>query len=210
VVRIAQVRRRHTAPGARARRARNRRTLWAAGILAVILLAGSYMGQRVNTRPPVVQALSESEVGATLLPVADPIKPLRGTHDMSSLPAQLPQAQPAPEGVEVPRVDVPKASFDFGVIPADPPVSYIFAIQNTGTAPLHLSNLVTSCGCTTAELSSSVIPPGRRADLQVVFDPDYHETVGPVTRMVWMVSDDPTQPWLELQVVADVRPDLTP
>jgi hypothetical protein len=126
---------------------------------------------------------------------------------MRLIPASPPQPQPAPEGVEVPQVDMPQTAFDFGTIPPDPPVAYVFAIQNTGTAPLTLSNLVTSCGCTIAELSSSIIPPGQRADLQVTFDPDYHVTTGEVTRVVWMRSDDPTQPWLEFRVMADVQPE---
>jgi hypothetical protein len=191
--------------GARARRAQQRRTFWIWGVLAVVLLAGA-VWQRINTRPPVVQAITMTDAGIDLLPLAKPLKPLRGTHDMSLLPAELPQPQAVPEGTEVPRVDIPQASYDFGTIPPSPPVAYVFAIQNTGTAPLKLSNLVTSCGCTVAELSSSVIPPGERADLEVIFDPDYHVTVGEVTRVVWMVSDDPTQPWLEIMVTADVQP----
>jgi thioredoxin reductase len=43
-------------------------------------------------------------------------------------------------------------------------------------------------------LSSSVIPPGTRADLTVVFDLDYHDTEGPVTRVVWLETNDPDQP----------------
>ena len=68
-----------------------------------------------------------------------------------------------------------------------------------------LSNLVTSCGCTTAELSSDVVPPGQRADLQVTFDADYHPTEGEVTRTVWFATNDPTRPWVELQVAASVK-----
>ncbi len=193
-----------------ARRARNRRTLWAAAILAVVLLVGAYIWPRMNTRPPVVQALSETEEGADLFPLADPVKPLRGGHDINLIPASPPQPREVSEGVSGPMVDIPRASFDFGEIPPDPPVSYVFAIQNTGTADLHLSNLVTSCGCTIAELSSSVIAPGHRADLQVFFDPDFHKTVGQVTRVVWMKSDDPTRPWLEIRVEANVQPEPAP
>ena len=78
-------------------------------------------------------------------------------------------------------------------------------MQNTGTAGLEISNLVTSCGCTVAELSSSVIPPGERADLAVTFDADYHPTSGVVTRLVWFATNDPTQPWIEMRIDADVQ-----
>lgn len=66
----------------------------------------------------------------------------------------------------------------------------------------HLRKL---CACTTAELLSSVIPPGRRADLSVTFDADFHETRGEVTRLVWFATNDPTQPWVEVRITADVR-----
>ncbi len=195
--------------GARARRARKRRTFWIYVTLAVILLVGG-IWQRVSTRPPAVQAITLESEGVDLLPLARAVRPLRGEHNMNMFPAELPQPQAVPEGVDVPRVDIPRSSFDFGTIPPSPSVAYVFAIQNTGTAPLRLSNLFTSCGCTVAELSTSVIPPGERAELRVIFDPDYHETIGVVTRVVWMMSNDPTQPWLELLLTADVQPSAAP
>ncbi len=70
----------------------------------------------------------------------------------------------------------------------------------------EIGNLVTSCDCTIAELSSRLIPPGQRADLTVTFDPDFHETHGEVTRLVWFATNDPTQPWVELRIEADVQP----
>jgi hypothetical protein len=39
----------------------------------------------------------------------------------------------------------------------------------------------------------------------VVFDPDYHETVGPVTRVVWLETNDPDQPVVEVGFAANVR-----
>lgn len=190
---------------ARSRRARNKRSIWVTGALLLTLLIGAYIWQQVSYRPPVVQAVTGSEAGAELLPLADPVKPLVGGHNMDLIPDQLPQPWNIPEGTSAPRVDLPVTEFNFGVIPPDPEVAYIFVIQNTGTADLHLSNLVTSCGCTTAELSASVIPPGRRAELLVTFDPDYHVTNGEVIRLVWLVSDDPAQPWIELAIRANVN-----
>lgn len=84
-------------------------------------------------------------------------------------------------------------------------MSQIFSIQNTGTEALEISSVVTSCGCTTAHLSSSVIAPGTRADLTVVFDPDYHDTEGPVTQVVWLETNDPDQPVVEVGFTANVR-----
>ena len=51
-----------------------------------------------------------------------------------------------------------------------------------------------------------MIPPDRRADLTVTFDADAHDTRGEVTRLVWFATNDPTQPWVEVQITADVPP----
>ncbi|MCD6287406.1 MAG: DUF1573 domain-containing protein [Anaerolineae bacterium] len=62
---------------------------------------------------------------------------------------------------------IPVLNYDLGDIPVSSPVAYVYTIQTIGTAGLHLSNLVTSRGCTGAERATSVIPPGQRADLRV-------------------------------------------
>ncbi len=150
-------------------------------------------------------APSRNEDPTNLLLLAQAGQPLQGGHDMSIIPQQTPAPQPAPPDVPVAQLDLPSVSYDFGQIYEQWDVTHIFAVQNTGDADLQLGNLVTSCGCTTAELSSNVIPPGQRADLTVTFDVNFHETTGQVTRLVWCATNDPTQPWAEVRITADVR-----
>lgn len=178
--------------------------VWMAGIMgiAVVLVAFNLMQSGAFSKPA---APSRSEDTGNLLPLADRVRPLEGAHDMSRIPQQTPVPQTAPQGAAVPRLDLPTTSHDFGLIGGRPDVAHIFAVQNVGTSELTISNLVTSCGCTTAELSSSVIPPGQRADLTVTFDPDFHATQGPVSRLVWFATNDPTQPWAEVRILADVQ-----
>jgi hypothetical protein len=198
-----------------ARRARKSRRLrrkkrgadplvWVGGVLVILaaLVVFNLWQSGAFARPPTP---SRSEDTAELLPLADARWSLTGGHDMSRIPQQTPAPQPAPEGVSLSRLDLLSDSHDFGPIPKKPDVAHVFAVQNTGTVDLKIRNLVTSCGCTTAELSSSVIPPGQRADLTVTFDPDFHETQGEVVRLVWFATNDPTHPWVELRVTADVE-----
>jgi hypothetical protein len=192
-----------------ARRARRRPgganpLVWLGGILGIIVLlvALNLLQSGVFADPP---AASRSEDLTSLLPLAEENHPLKGEHDMRRIPQQTPAPQPAPEDMALPRLDLPTASYDFGVIPRRPDVAHVFAVQNTGSADLEIWNLVTSCGCTTAHLSSSVIPPGQRADLTVVFDPDFHPTQGETVRLVWFATNDPTQPWVEVRITADVE-----
>jgi len=173
----------------------------AAGFI-VVLLALNLWQSGAFAKPPEP---SHSEDPASLLPLAEAGRSLRGGHDMALIPQQTPAPQPVPAGASTPRLDIPSVSHDFGRIYKAWDVTHIFAVQNTGDADLEISNLVTSCGCTTAELSSAVIPPGQRADLTVTFDADFHETQGEVTRLVWFATNDPTQPWVEVRISADVQ-----
>jgi hypothetical protein len=103
------------------------------------------------------------------------------------------------------RIELNKTEFDFGTIPNTRPVSQTFQVRNAGQGTLKITGVSTSCGCTTAGLSSNVIPPGQRADLTVTFDADFHPTNGLVSRLVWFATNDPSQPWVEVRVIADVR-----
>ncbi len=141
-----------------------------------------------------------------LLPLAEPVNPIEGWHDMGNMPDPNQTGRVVPPDQPQPDIDLPAAEYDFGVIPPGPGnVSQIFYIQNRGTEPLEISNVVTSCGCTRALLSSSLIPPGTRADLTAIFDPDYHDTVGPVKRVIWLETNDPDQPVVEVSFTAIVR-----
>jgi hypothetical protein len=178
--------------------------VWLAAISVVIvaLLILNALQRGAFATPPEP---SRSDDPAELLSLAKTGQPLWGGHDMSLIPEQLPTPREAPADTPVPRLDMPSTSYDFGRIYEAWDVTHTFAVQNTGDADLLIGNLVTSCGCTTAELSSNVIPPGHRADLTVTFDADYHPTNGPVLRLVWFATNDPTRPWIEVRVTADVQ-----
>jgi hypothetical protein len=170
-------------------------------VVAVIFFLNRPASPAPVAGPPPAATFDESE----LLPLAEPVKPIHGFHDMPRIPQGPIPTRTVAENAPQANVDLPLTRWDWGTIPRKPPVSQNFPIQNTGTEPLVISNVVTSCGCTTADLSSSVIPPGQRADLLVTFDPDYHkDAVGPVTRIVWVETNDPDMPLLELRVDANV------
>jgi hypothetical protein len=170
-------------------------------VLAIVALSVISNQPRTDV-PPAAAAVLEAE----LLPLAEPIDPIYGFHDMPNIPQSMPQGRTVPTGTPQPNVDLPLMRWDWGTIPARPPVSQTFPIQNKGDEPLLVSKVVTSCGCTVANLTSSVIPAGQRADLVVTFDPAYHETSGPVTRIVWVETNDPDTPLFELRLDANVLP----
>lgn len=111
----------------------------------------------------------------------------------------------------LPQMKIDSTFFDFGTISmADGKVKHSFTIKNEGTGDLRLTNISTSCMCTTAILEgggetspifgmhnnptlwSKKIKPGQSANLEVIFDPTAHgpNATGPVTRTVTMYSND--------------------
>jgi len=176
----------------------------AGGAVAVLaaLLAISAWRSGVFAKPPDA---SRGEDPATLLPLAEAAVPLYGWHDMARIPRQTPAPRAVPADEPGPRIDLPSTSHDFGPVYETWDVVHTFAIQNTGEADLLIANLVTSCGCTVAELSSSAIPPNQRADLTVTFDAGFHDAQGEVTRLVWFATNDPAHPWIEVHLTADVQ-----
>ena len=63
-----------------------------------------------------------------------------------------------------------EAGFDFGTIPQGKPVYHFFDVTNTGKTPMVISNVQTSCGCTTPEWSKEPIAPGATAKIKVGYN----------------------------------------
>ncbi len=59
---------------------------------------------------------------------------------------------------------------DFGMIKQGRPVKFIFQFKNTGTSPLTLETVRTTCGCTAAQWTETPIAPGETGDITVEYD----------------------------------------
>lgn len=122
------------------------------------------------------------------------------------------------------EVVINETSHDWGEIGInDGNVEKLFKIKNEGSETLKLSNVVTSCMCTTAQLSlednaspvfgmhskSSYIfeiPSGKTAELKVTFDPAFHgpSGVGPISRQITVKTNDVDKPELNFMLTAMV------
>lgn len=60
--------------------------------------------------------------------------------------------------------------FDFGVVDAGEKVRHVFKFTNTGDAPLILTNVKGSCGCTVPYFPQDPILPGESSEIEVQFD----------------------------------------
>ena len=101
----------------------------------------------------------------------------------------------------------------------------ITRLTNTGSDDLLIKAIATSCMCTTANiiydgkesptfgmhtkpsLWSQTIEPGGEAQLKISYDPNVHPDLrGPVTRIVTIISNDPTAPQKEVKIYLNQIP----
>lgn len=110
-----------------------------------------------------------------------------------------------PKNQGEPAIQVSPASFDFGTIEPEA-VEHVFSLKNVGGKPLEIQKISTSCGCTTAWVDLENVLPGQETVLHVKFDPNAmpETVVGNVLRVVYIKSNDPEMPELELEVTANV------
>ena len=63
-----------------------------------------------------------------------------------------------------------KITHNFGAIKKKADASYDFVFKNTGNGPLIISNVTTSCDCTTPEWPKNPIMPGKTGKIKVGYD----------------------------------------
>lgn len=91
---------------------------------------------------------------------------------------------------------------DFGKMVEGEIVSYTFDFTNTGTAPLFIKSASASCGCTVPKYSKKPVKPGKKGELEVVFNSLGKEGVQHKTIAVRANTKPPVT---LLVITADVR-----
>lgn len=80
-----------------------------------------------------------------------------------------------------------KMDHDFGSILQGEVVSYSFHFTNSGGAPLIISNVSTSCGCTVGDYPREPIAPGKDGVIKATYDSKSHH--GMQNRSLIVVSN---------------------
>jgi hypothetical protein len=63
-----------------------------------------------------------------------------------------------------------ETSIDFGDIVQGAKVEHTFVLTNSGTAPLVISNVAATCGCTVPSWPKEPVAPGKSAEIKVSFN----------------------------------------
>ena len=79
-------------------------------------------------------------------------------------------AQQRADSAPAPTLNFVESTYEFGDMIQGDTVSHIFTFENTGNAPLVLTNVATTCGCTAPEWPREPVFPGETAQLRVAFD----------------------------------------
>lgn len=89
---------------------------------------------------------------------------------VSSTFAQEAKAQTVAVKTDGPVLTLDKNTHDFGNITQGDVVEKVFTFTNTGSQPLIITNIQTSCGCTTPEWPRNPIMPGGKGEIKVGFN----------------------------------------
>lgn len=71
---------------------------------------------------------------------------------------------------------------DFGNLVEGPTAEYDFDYVNTSSQPVSITNVATSCGCTTTNWTKEPIAPGQSGSIHVVYTTQNH--VGVFTKQI--------------------------
>lgn len=182
----------------RARKQRQRQKLMPLIIvIAGVLLVGASLYWMVGKTPAKASAdYSPEDV------VYD--QPLHAIHEME--PTDMNSIPFLPKDGPQPKIAVSETFFDFGSLGLKDVVTHEFVIANQGEAPLTISRAYTTCGCTTADFTATVVPPGKVTVMTLTFDAGFHDAGGQtVRRGVIIENNDPDNPAMEIWTQAAVR-----
>jgi hypothetical protein len=101
------------------------------------------------------------------------------------------------------RIEAIDPVYDFGSVYSGTIIKHTYRLKNTGTAPLSINGVRTSCGCTAAKPTQSRLLPGEESDIAVTFDTGAEH--GQATRTITVFTNDPRHPELQLTLRGDVK-----
>lgn len=79
------------------------------------------------------------------------------------------------KSVNTPAIQFEKTEHDFGKILQGEQVSYTFKFTNVGNAPLIITTIEKTCGCTSPNYPKDPIKPGESGKITITYDSKGHK-----------------------------------
>ncbi len=96
-----------------------------------------------------------------------------------------------------PIIDFTAVVVDYGDIAKGSDGIRVFEFTNTGTEPLIISKVYSSCGCTIPKKPEAPIAPGEKGEIQVKYDTN---RVGPIRKTITVNSNATDTPIVSLKI----------
>ncbi|WP_190811640.1 DUF1573 domain-containing protein [Flagellimonas sp. S3867] len=87
------------------------------------------------------------------------------------------------------KIEFKSETIDYGEIAKGSDGVRVFEFTNTGSVPLVISNVKSSCGCTIPKKPEDPILPGKTGQIQVKYDTN---RVGPIRKAITVTSNAAT------------------
>ena len=101
---------------------------------------------------------------------------------------------------KVAKIEFKETTIDYGTIEKGADGIRVFEFTNTGDAPLIISNVKSSCGCTVPKKPDGPIAPGETGEIQVKYDTN---RVMPIRKTITVISNADT-PTVALKIKGEV------
>ncbi|HAA12817.1 MAG TPA: DUF1573 domain-containing protein [Cytophagales bacterium] len=118
----------------------------------------------------------------------------------------LPVMGMAQEAATGAAIEFKEKEFNFGDIHQGDKVEHTFTFTNTGNAPLILSNVLVTCGCTATDWPKEAIPPGKDGEIKVTFNST--GKMGMQSKPVTVLSNS-SQGQVQVKLMGNVLPPET-
>ncbi|MEO1010369.1 MAG: DUF1573 domain-containing protein [Bacteroidota bacterium] len=99
------------------------------------------------------------------------------------------------------KIEFKEETVDYGTVEKGSNGVRVFEFTNTGDAPLIVSKVSSSCGCTIPKKPEDPILPGKTGEIQVKYDTN---RVGPIRKAVTVISNADT-PTKVLKIKGEVK-----
>jgi hypothetical protein len=126
--------------------------------------------------------------------------------DLPSAGSALLGEQPGTAAAGVPKAEVADPAYNFGTALSGPPISHVFMIKNVGNGPLEIRNVTSSCGCTAAKPSKTILAPGEVSTIEASVDTHFEQ--GHSLSVVTLTTNDPANASLQLKIEGVIKPQV--
>lgn len=101
---------------------------------------------------------------------------------------------------KIAKIEFESQTIDYGTIEKGSNGVRVFKFKNTGNAPLVVSNVKSSCGCTVPKKPTAPIMPGESGEIEVKYDTN---RVNPIRKTITVTSNAET-PTVALKIKGTV------